>query len=398
MRLLSTTDLSFQEFYDSQNPKYAILSHRWIGDEVSFEDFYHVKAQDPYGERFAKIRNCCAYAEKNGFGWVWIDTCCIDKKSSAELTEAINSMFNWYRNAAICYVYLADVRWDVGDLARSRTNFRKSAWFERGWTLQELLAPARLYFFDCIWSSIGFIRKDSAHAPSLENTRLMEDICAATSISQFDLDCSAEYNFLASRVCVARKMSWLSSRKTSRVEDIAYCMLGLCGVNMPLLYGEREKAFERLQFEIIRTSDDESIFAWFSEQIDYPSSVLAESPKEFARSGNVVKHSSLYGKLPFAMTNKGLHYRIPRSRNGMLESEREYKYTLLLNCGLEDPSSTEKSSEAMLEGRCIAIELTYTGEQWFRYGHDQINLLDNAAWNDIVYKKHEYEDLYIHTW
>ena len=397
MRLLSTTDLSFQKFYDSQVPKYAILSHRWISDEVSFEDFYHVKAQDPYGERFAKIRNCCAYAEENGFGWVWIDTCCIDKKSSAELTEAINSMFNWYMNAAVCYVYLADVRWDVGDLARSRADFRKSAWFERGWTLQELLAPARLCFLDCIWISIGFIVKVSATASSLKKNRLMEDICAATSISKFDLHSSAKYSYLKFGVSVAKKMSWLSSRKTSRVEDMACCMLGLYGVNIPLLYGEGEKAFERLQFEIIRTSDDEPIFAWFSEQIDYPSSVLAKSPKAFARSGKVVTHFSLLGKLPFAMTNKGLHYRIPRSRNGKPGSELGYKYTLLLNCGLEDPNSTDMSAEAMLNGRCIAIELREIGGKWFRDGPDQINLQDNAAWNDIVDKKHEYEDLYFYT-
>ena len=394
MRLLSTTNLLFQEFYGSRIPKYAILSHRWYGDEVTFEEFYHVKAQDPFGQRFAKIRNCCAYAQKNGFGWVWIDTCCIDKKSSAELTEAINSMFNWYSNAGRCYVYLADVWWDAGDLAGSRVDFRKSAWFERGWTLQELLAPTVLCFVDYSWKPIGTINKYYFEANlDMDAKRLMKDICAATSISEHDLKYSFDYDYLASEVCVARKMSWLSSRKTSRVEDIAYCMLGLCGVNMPLLYGEGESAFVRLQLEIIRTSDDESIFVWFYPAhtlLAQDSEVLAKSPRAFAQSGQVIKHPSLRGKLPFAMTNKGLHYRIPRSRDWISPSRTGDKYMLLLDCGLEDSKDTYNSLY-------IAIELRRDDVSWCRHSIYAIALQDKAKWNDIVDEKPEFEDLYLRT-
>ena len=389
MRLLHTTDLIFREFYDSQIPKYVILSHRWTGDEVSFEEFYDIKAQDSSGERFAKIRNCCAYAREYGHAWIWIDTCCIDKKSSAELSEAINSMFNWYKNAAMCYVYLADVLWDSGNREQSRDNFRKSVWFDRGWTLQELLAPSNLHFLDRTWSYIGDVWKASDLRAS-ESQDLVEDVSSRTGVSEIDL-LNMHYSFHRDCVSVARKFSWLSNRETSRIEDMAYCMLGLCGVNMPLLYGEGEKAFTRLQLEIIRASDDESIFAWFSEGELYGIGVLASSPKEFARSGQVIRKNSLRGKKPFTMTNKGLHYQVPIPKGWTISAyvRGSHEYHLCLGCELDLPDGGSDLS------RGIVITLMKIGDTWGRIDCEQNKEVGLSTWRDAIAEEHEYQDLYL---
>ena len=390
MRLLSTIDLTFREFYDSQIPQYAILSHRWIGDEVSFEEFYDIKARDSFGKKYAKIRNCCARARKVLLEWVWIDTCCIDKKSSAELSEAINSMFNWYKNAAVCYVYLADVEWNVGDLEQSRDNFRKSAWFERGWTLQELLAPRVTFFADSNWKLIDMIKKPLVPFDAPSPDYLIEDVSERTKISKRDFSDVYDSRRLE-KIPVARKFSWLSNRQTSRVEDMAYCMLGLCGVNMPLLYGEGEKAFRRLQQEIIKNSDDESIFAWFSGGILRQPGVLASSPKAFARSGQIVKNHPLVGKMPFAITNKGLHYQLPVRKGSSVWDILKFQgvYELPLDCGLQaEDDSTDES-------RAIAIRLTSRDGLLARVNCQEIIQLDRSAWTSIMNNRPEYENVYL---
>ena len=183
-----------------------------------------------------KIRDCCSPAERRGFDWVWVDTCCIDKKSSAELSEAINSMFRWYAEAGECYAYLSDVHLNKGlDLATRSVHtswFVHSLWFTRGWTLQELLAPSNAIFFDCDWNCIG------------NKKELSNEISTATGIG-------IQYLDNTHGASVATKMSWISGRRASRMQDIAYCLLGLFDVNMPLLYGEGRKAFLRLELEIL---------------------------------------------------------------------------------------------------------------------------------------------------
>ena len=165
MRLLNSTTHSFEEFFDKDVPRYAIISHRWEGDEVSFKDakkknIYNDSGQLRTGAQ--KIAASCSIARSKNLDWVWIDTCCIDKRSSAELSEAINSMYRWYQNAEECYVYLNDVLWDNSSDSSSRTSedsFIKSQWFSRGWTLQELLAPRNAFFFDRNWAKIGTRKK-----------------------------------------------------------------------------------------------------------------------------------------------------------------------------------------------------------------------------------------------
>ena len=190
---------------------------------------------------------------------------CIDKTSSAELSEAINSLYAWYEQSRECYVFLDDVN--------TYNEFRDSRWFTRGWTLQELLAPSSVLFY-------------SGDGPFLgSRSDLAMKIAKATGIqSHYILK-----EQTLTQASVAQRMCWASARQTTRLEDIAYSLLGIFQVNMPLLYGEGSKAFIRLQLAIIETSDDDSVFAWglksassklsldHESHINQPVGVLAQS-------------------------------------------------------------------------------------------------------------------------
>ena len=282
MRLLDTTTIKLSEFFDADIPKYAILSHTWGKNEVTFQDLDRARAEGPAS--YDKIARCCALASSRGFQWVWIDTCCIDKSSSAELSEAINSMYRWYRKSKNCFAYLEDVSIDDMD------QFGSSRWFTRGWTLQELLAPERLYFYDKRWTRLG------------SKKSLREAITLATKIPESIL----ENNPLVG-ISAAAKMSWASERQTSRIEDTAYCLMGLFDVNMPLLYGEGSKAFTRLQHEIVKDRDDESIFAWTDKSL-YISTMFAQSPAAFSDSGDVERRNFevFHRPEPNTVTSRGL--------------------------------------------------------------------------------------------
>ena len=282
MRLLHTTKIELSESFDADIPPYAILSHRWGKTEVTFQDLERCKAEGPAS--YDKISHCCALASLHGYKWVWIDTCCIDKSSSAELSEAINSMYRWYEESKECYVYLDDVSKDDMD------KFGSSEWFKRGWTLQELLAPGKLYFYDKRWRYVG------------SKQSLRKEIALATNIPEPTVE-----NFVPYWVSVAARLSWASKRKTSRIEDIAYCLMGLFEINMPLLYGEGSKAFTRLQHEIVKNSDDESIFAW-TDTVSIPRGLFAPSPAAFANSGDVVRHhfEAFHRPEPNTVTSRGL--------------------------------------------------------------------------------------------
>ncbi|KAF5340123.1 hypothetical protein D9758_013181, partial [Tetrapyrgos nigripes] len=152
MRLLNTKTLKLEEFY-TDIPPYAILSHTWEKEEVTFQDVQNLKvAKQKAG--YAKIQNACVHARKYDFEWIWIDSCCINKESSAELSEAINSMYQYYEDAKVCYVYLCDVSAEYHP-RNPKSRFRDSRWFKRGWTLQELLAPLYVVFLDKDWERIG---------------------------------------------------------------------------------------------------------------------------------------------------------------------------------------------------------------------------------------------------
>ncbi|KAL7938450.1 heterokaryon incompatibility domain-containing protein [Trichoderma chlorosporum] len=292
MRLLNTKTYSITEFFDANIPRYAILSHTWGQGEVTYQDIAQsveqARRNKPQG--FAKVEGACALAFSEGFDYIWIDTCCIDKTSSAELSEAINSMYAWYQGSSMCYAYLVDVRcienptFETGHMNFDEAEFGASRWFTRGWTLQELIAPSEVVFFSIDWRYLG---RKSLH----------KDVISRIT----GIDTSILAGSDPSLIAVARKMYWASRRTTTRVEDMAYCLMGLFSVSMPLIYGEGKKAFLRLQEEIIKTVDDQSIFAWQLPKMTAPGrelyGLLAESPRAFENTGGNVspfasRHSS----------------------------------------------------------------------------------------------------------
>jgi hypothetical protein len=287
-------------------PPYAILSHTWTQPsdaEVEYKDLIADRSVARFKPGYQKIEKCCERAIKDGLNHAWIDTCCIDKSSSAELSEAINSMFQWYESAEVCYAYLQDVSASE-DHHALKSSFRLSRWFTRGWTLQELIAPRTLKFFDNDWTYIG---------NKLDMASLVEEI---TNVDEAILRDSGNL----SKASVAQKISWASSRKTTRVEDKAYSLIGLFGVSLPTIYGEGSRAFIRLQEEIMRVSTDQTIFAWQGN--NEGSGMLATSPEMFSESAGYVpmtysRFADRFGieatiqKPDFAMTNFGLRIQLP---------------------------------------------------------------------------------------
>ncbi|KAH0428731.1 het domain-containing protein [Colletotrichum camelliae] len=245
-------------------PPYAILSHTWEDEEVTLQDW-----DSPARDRmkgFQKIRMTCSLAARHGIKYAWVDTCCIDKTNRAELSEAINSMYRWYKGAKVCYAYLSDLRLPQSAVLRGFMDLegstdpdisepddyrdlepllRKCRWFYRGWTLQELIAPQTVLFYQHDWRRVG---------NKTDWNLVLSDVTGITS------DAVTQYNPV--HYSIAERMSWAAGRETTREEDKAYCLLGIFDVNMPMLYGEGAKAFRRLQEEIIRTGYDVSIFAW----------------------------------------------------------------------------------------------------------------------------------------
>ncbi|KAI4598752.1 hypothetical protein KJ359_002644 [Pestalotiopsis sp. 9143b] len=217
-------------------PPYAILSHTWgqgDDDEVLFRDIVEKTGKHKLG--YQKILFCGQQAKRDGLDYSWVDTCCIDKTSSAELSEAINSMFKWYQNAQRCYVYLSDVSHDSSgpnqqDGPEWKTNFRQSRWFTRGWTLQELIAPQSVGFFSSSGRWLG--DKQMLEQELHVITRIPVQALQGGSLSDFDTE---------------ERISWSAHRTTTREEDQAYSLLGILGIHMPLIYGEGEQALERLR-------------------------------------------------------------------------------------------------------------------------------------------------------
>jgi len=302
MRLLNVDTRKLQEFHGPECPPYAILSHTWGDDEVLFSDISSSAGRGVAKPAYSKIEYTCRQAASQKLKYCWIDTCCIDKTSSAELSEAINSMFSWYRDATVCYAYLEDVRSSSVD-----TDLPNARWFTRGWTLQELLAPRRVEFYGRNWESLGFKDTESEHI-----TEFTHKLASITEIDELVL-WKPDYMRCKS---VAARMSWASKRSTRRLEDTAYCLLGIFGVNMPLLYGEGDRAFVRLQEEIIRISADHSIFAWDRDLGETNTvSCLASSPSWFRRGAYVVPFGRNKSQTKtYTITNQGLQIELPLFR------------------------------------------------------------------------------------
>jgi hypothetical protein len=234
MRLLNRDDagkISLVTFDDDENvPPYAILSHTWDREEVSFEDMVEGRAEDKPG--YHKLKFCADQADLDRLRYFWVDTCCINKKDDIERQRSINSMFRWYRRAAKCYVYLAD----VFHTSTWQSPFRSSRWFTRGWTLQELIAPKWVEFFSSEGKSLG--DKASLEQDILDITGIPVKALRGGPLSEFR---------------VSDQMAWMERRITTLKEDRAYSLFGMLDVCLPVVYGEgEEKAFDRLRYEVNR--------------------------------------------------------------------------------------------------------------------------------------------------
>jgi hypothetical protein len=365
---------------------------------------------------FRKISDFCDEAAARGIDWGWVDTCCIDKTDLIELSLAINSMYAWYRDSAICFAYLSDFQlpqrsryWNEEDLGKSR-------WFKRGWTLQELIAPEYLVFYGSWWRPFGTKKE------------LADVISKVTGIGVGLLRGQKSLN----EYSCAQKMSWAAFRQTTRVEDRAYSLLGLFNICFPPLYGEGWKAFVRLQEAILKVSTDQSLFAWTQKgpfkplnssnskdsndwSLRYRCGILALTPECFHDSSSVIcaqkddtnhahprlaNHLSGVGDVtrallnrPMAITNTGLHIAllarvIKRLRGRCLlevmlncrhEYVRESKITIFLIAGVESSECKGQNSTVP----AWRVEPYYLGST--RLSLDTVVLFDihpiHAAWS-----------------
>lgn len=288
MRLLRVEEggeFSLVEFVGKDIPRYAVLSHTWGADdeEVTFKDF--VKGTFRAKSGYKKIEFCGKQTARDNLQYFWVDTCCIDKSSSAELSEAINSMFRWYHDAAKCYVYLSDVAIGSGSVESGTSfqqtwgkSFRHSRWFTRGWTLQELVAPTLVEFFSVEGQRLG--DKISLLQEVHEITGVSAQALRGRSLAEFDVE---------------ERLSWAAKRETKREEDAVYSLLGIFDIYMPLIYGEgRGRAFNRLQREIRESLKDES--SALSTEPPLEESTQKHELKPTVPSGGVSDSAALFGQ------------------------------------------------------------------------------------------------------
>ena len=268
MRLLemkSAGEFSLIQVATHNTLSYAILSHTWTdGREVTYQDL--ISGASNSKSSYDKIKFCGEQANRDGLQYFWVDTCCIDKSNAVELATAINSMFRWYRNATKCYVYLADVSTpghDTDVQAKQSTweaAFRDSRWFTRGWTLQELIAPAVVEFFSKERKLLG--SKRSLEKLIHRITKIPIQALRGNPFSDFS---------------IAERKGWVAQRQTTEEEDIVYCLLGLCEVSMLPIYGEgKGAAVKRLQItarefskESSELKDSEGVYSIFNVTCRY---------------------------------------------------------------------------------------------------------------------------------
>ncbi|KAK5704365.1 hypothetical protein LTR97_003383 [Elasticomyces elasticus] len=357
MRLIEVNTFKMREFSRQETiPEYAILSHRWGDDEVDFKAFQDLDRASNI-RRFDKIQGLCEQAKRDRINYVClpylciperlagliafrVDTACIDKSSSWEYDEAINSIYRWYAEAKICYVYLFDVPENCATLQDPKlqpsqprldwSSFESSVWFQRVWTLQELIAPEDVCFFNHDWRFIGALAS------------MIERVSRITNIPTRVLDHSQ-------RPCdfsIAQKLSWAAMRTTTFPEDEAYALFGILEVNMPPVRNEGQGAFLRLQEYIIERSMDQTIFAWDVPQPrpgeDYVPSdrLLAPSPRCFFNGSRIRRRSDGPVEAAYELNNKGLEIKLPILRT-MYGDDIRPSYTLgVLDCEYQDSSQT----------------------------------------------------------
>jgi len=398
------------DVYDDRSLKnlnYAILSHRWCEGEVSFEVMNNLTKDKLQNDSGDKLVGSCKVARDEQIKWLWIDSCCIGV-DAGERKHAINWMYRWYRCSKTCYTYLHDVVDNF--LSKANCNTKSPEWFSRGWTLQELIAPTVLKFFNRSWQEIG----DRSSLASILNsiTRIPEDVLQA--------DGPGDPRQLTERFGVARIMSWAADRKTSQPEDRAYSLVGLFGVHLEAFYGEEDGyAFRRLQEALIKEYGDQSIFSWSGQR--KTGSVLADSPSDFRNCSDVIKWvppSLAQSRRPQFQISHGFvttRLRLTRCHGSMHIFQAELacchmgdqKPIIITLAELDDtyyrmsgdfsPSNDTKEREVDLWCRPVSssftfdisspLEVTLGGDRWERDPTDQAPYLINAqhAHHEISY-------------
>lgn len=346
-----------------ENVTYAMLSHCWDYEDGEVSSLDMTWGTHKQKQGYAKLESACRLAASHGYKYIWIDTCCLNREDPGEMSEAINAMFDWYKNASVCYVYLADV-----EAVLSPHNYHtftdalsRARWFTRGWTLLELVAPDNVQFVNRTWRACG------------SKIDLASSISSFTNINQeVLLDPTT-----LSTVPVARRLSWASRRTTTRPEDQAYCLIGLFGIYLPILYGEGlANAFHRLQLETLKVTQDLSLLGWSSAKYDHTSaSVIAKSPADFAHASSILFKAD-------SRTDSG---RISRHQNGGIDISKAALHRqddiLALNLGC-----VWAADDVNGDGVHLGLALIKQG-----YGE---GLLSRDIGNNIVKLKAEYPDEY----
>jgi len=386
MRLVDATTYELVSFADDdQVPSYAALSHTWAAspqDEVSFQDMCTSDvARRTAKPGWAKIEGACAQARKHGCDHVWIDTCCIDKSSSAELQETINSMFRWYAGAALCLAFLSDVPGGGDQLDDEEDEdededhdaaFGRARWFTRGWTLQELLAPMTVLFFNRDWEVIGSKESLSKRVEAITGIP-SRYLCSEHSAVAGEGWAAERGHERFSDASVAERMSWAARRQTTRREDMAYCLLGLFGVCLPMLYGEGDRAFARLQEEIMRETDDCTLLSWGYGQLwndrsaTTAQSILAPSPAAFERCRGLVPSmlDGGFARPRFSLGQRGLALSLPVRADGNYD---KVVYAILA-CG-PSPSllSSYSQGDLLVAIPLISVDACASAALWKEHG------------------------------
>ncbi|KAG9317812.1 hypothetical protein JVU11DRAFT_2036 [Chiua virens] len=349
--------------------RYAIFSHRWGAHEPSYQQLTQNEAwMDDHtlmtSPGLLKLIRFCDKARVHGCAYAWSDTCCIDKSSSAELEEAIRSMYRWYRDAQMCIVHLA--------ATDSLADFEHEPWFRRGWTLQELLAPKRIVFYNKGWSpvSAGNVRRDAETRNDKEDWRVLGAISKETGIPAGDL---RYFNPSCERV--SEKMKWASRRETTRTEDVAYSLIGIFDITMPISYGEGPWAFHRLMEGIAQRCSEPGFFAWAGDASPY-SLALPSSPASYgmlALDSQTATGLRLTGSLfeevgdtSYSITKLGLQIKLLLLPARWVQNVQSTgNYTLSFSEGtfletLPSPSLSQAYYEIFKPEQCVLGVLNYT--------------------------------------
>lgn len=345
MRLLHTQTLGLEPFFGSRTrPPYAVLSHTWEPGLPRYSEFATDAKNAASGPGSTLVRRACDAAQQLGYQYVWVECICVDASSVAEVSEAVNSAYRWFQEAAACLVYLADL--PSGDTYDEGV-WRQCQWWTRAWTLPELLAPSTVRFYDRDWQFRG----------TKSSSPLLGLISRITTISEDVLHDGS----LVPQLSVAKRMSWAANRKVWRIEDWAYSLLGIFGVHMQAIYGEGTMSFLRLQDEILKHTRDMSLLAWEARPDDDRPfrGLLASSPVEFARFTSCppkwTKPLAFEGEIQ--NSNKGLSITGP-----IISYPSDGQQVLLLDLGAKHSAPQTKAALVL-----------------FRYGDYFVRAASNAA-------------------